>query len=188
MSTNSQTSQLSPVAMVYAHALLELANQHGQAQQIGDEMQELGRILADNPRFKEFFSNPAISSSERARKIDVMFKGQVSDLLFNTIRVANQKGRAGLLGDMAAAFKVLMDAQSGNVDVNVTSAQELDEAQAQSIGQRVSQVLGKNAILHRRVDDSIIGGLIVRVGDKVLDASVKTQLKSLRQRLLASKM
>ena len=182
MSTNSQTSQQSPIAMTYARSLLELANERGQAAEIGQEMRDLAGILASNPQFKEFFSNPSISSAERARKIDAMFKGQVSDLLFNLISVANQKGRSGLLGEIAATFNVLLDEQLGNVDVNLTSAQALDDGQAQSIGQRVGQILGKNAILHRRVDDSIIGGLIVRVGDKVLDASVKTQLKSLRQR------
>ena len=60
------------------------------------------------------------------------------------------------------------------------------EAGEPAIRQRISQVLGKNPILHKRVDESIIGGLVVRVGDKVMDASVKTQLKSMRERLLAS--
>ena len=70
--------------------------------------------------------------------------------------------------------------------MQVTTARQLDGGQEEAIRQRISQVLGKNPILHKHVDESIIGGLVVRVGDKVMDASVKTQLKSMRERLLAS--
>lgn len=185
MDTNEQTLIHSPIALAYARSLLELANERHQANEVGEEMKAIRQIVAENPQLKEFLSNPSIGAVQRLALIDSLFKGQASDLVYNLIRVANEKHRAGLLGDVAALYLKLLDQQLGNVDVQVTSAQELDASQEEAIHRRVGQLLGKNPILHKRVDDAIIGGLIVRVGDKVLDASVKTQLGAMRKRLLA---
>ena len=184
--TNGQLEQASPVAVAYARSLLELANERNVAQEVGGEMKVISQLMSDNPSFKEFLANPSVGQNERSKVIDKIFKGQVSELVYNLIRVADSKGRAGILDEIADAFLKLLDEQLGNVDVQVTTARELDGGQEDAIRQRISQVLGKNPILHKQVDESIIGGLVVRVGDKVMDASVKTQLKSMREKLLAS--
>jgi F-type H+-transporting ATPase subunit delta len=186
MSKNDSSVHNSPAAVAYARSLLELANERGQAKEVGEEMKAVGQILAENPGFKEFLSNPSVGATERSNTFDKLFKGQASELVYSMIRVANEKGRAGILDEIAAEYTKLLDVQLGNVDVDVTSATELEPDQRETINQRVNGMLGKNANLHHHVDASIIGGLVVRIGDKVLDASVKSQLKSLRERMLAS--
>ena len=186
MDTNGQVDQASPVAVAYARSLLELANERNTARDVGEEMKAISQLMKENPQFKEFLANPAVGHNDRQRVIENVFKGQASELVYNLIRVANAKGRAGVLDEIAATYSKLLDEQLGNIDVQVTTARDLDGGQEDAIRQRISQVLGKNPILHKHVDESIIGGVVVRVGDKVMDASVKTQLKSMRERLLAS--
>jgi F-type H+-transporting ATPase subunit delta len=85
---------------------------------------------------------------------------------------------------MIEAFNDLLEEQLGNVEVDVTVAQRLDAGQLEQVRQRVSQALGRAAVVHQYVDESIIGGLVLRVQDKLIDASVRFQLDQMRRRLL----
>jgi F-type H+-transporting ATPase subunit delta len=186
MAKNDRSVQSSPISVIYARSLLELANERNSAQEVGEEMKAIGQLMAENPHFKEMLANPSIGQTQRIDLIDKLFKGRASELVYNLIRIANSKGRAAILGEIASTYLKLLDEQLGNVDVQVTTARELDGGQEEAIRQRIGQVLGKNPILHTHVNDAIIGGVVVRVGDKVMDASVKTQLKSMREKLLTS--
>src|SRR5207237_3625838 len=94
--------------------------------------------------------------------------------------------RLRVLDQVVSAYADLLDEQLGNVEVNVTTAKELDADELEQVRQRVGQAIGKNAVIHQYVDDKIIGGLIIRVGDQIIDASVQEQLRSIRQRLHAA--
>src|SRR5690348_12815140 len=183
MPSNSEHS--SPLAVEYARSLLELANERHQAREIGQELDHLRDVLARDPEFREFLANPGISSVHRGQTIERVFSGRASELLYNFLRVANEKGRLGMLDQIALAYDQLLDEQLGNVEVDVTSAQPLNAEQVAQIGRRISNALGKTAIVHQTVDDSIIGGLVVKVGDRVLDASVRQQLNAMRDQLLS---
>ena len=115
-----------------------------------------------------------------------VLKGQVSPLMWNFLQVLNQKGRLGLLGQIAAAYDELLDEQLGKVEVDVTVAQRLTDEQLEQVRQRVGEALGKDAVVHQYVDESIIGGLILRVQDRLIDASVRQQLKAIRGHILAA--
>jgi F-type H+-transporting ATPase subunit delta len=183
MSANTEHS--SPLSVSYARSLLELANERHQAREIGQELEHLRDVMSRDPDFKEFLANPGISSVQRGEAIERVFSGRASELFYNFLRVANEKGRLGMLDQIASAYDQLLDEQLGNVEVDVTSAQPLNAEQVAQIGRRISDALGKTAIVHQTVDDSIIGGLVVKVGDRVLDASVRQQLNAMRQQLLS---
>ena len=104
MDTNGQLEQASPVAVAYARSLLELANERHVAQDVGGEMKAISQIMSENPSFKEFLANPAVGETERSHVIEKVFKGQASELVYNLIRVANAKGRAGVLDEIAATY------------------------------------------------------------------------------------
>jgi F-type H+-transporting ATPase subunit delta len=177
------TNNHSPLVLSYAQALLELAD--GEAEAVGDEVAELRQIVESNPTFTAFLADPSIGEVERAGVLERAFKGRVSQLLWNFLGVLNVKNRLGHLTQIAGAYKHLLDEKLGNVEVDLMVAQPLSEEQLLDARQKISAALGKNAVVHAHVDDSIIGGVIVRVEDKLLDASVRYQLQAMREQLLA---
>jgi F-type H+-transporting ATPase subunit delta len=173
-------------AVTYAQSILELANEQKQAEPIGQELASLKQIIDENPQVREVFTNPAISADERDQLLQRVFKGKIAPLLFNTLGVLNQHNRLGLITQIAQAYDELLDKQLGKIEVDLTVAQKLDQAQLDQAKKRISQALGRDAIVHQYVDDSIIGGMIVRVGDKLIDASVRYQLQAMKKQLLES--
>lgn len=184
MKTASATN---PTAVAYARSLLELANERNQADEIGQEMAGIREIVEQQPTFAAFLADPGIAGSERTATLEKVFKGRASPLVWNFLGVVNNHGRMRMLGAIAQAFGDLLDEQRGNVEVDVTVAQKLTADQLEQVRQRVSAALGKNAIVHQYVDENIIGGLVLRVEDRLIDASVKYQLEAMRERLLAAR-
>jgi F-type H+-transporting ATPase subunit delta len=144
-------------------------------------------VLAEQPSFAAYLADPGIGGTERTATLEKVFKGRVSPLVSNFLGVVNNHGRMRMLGPIAQAFVDLLDEQRGNVEVDVTVAQRLSADQLEQVRQRVSQALGKNAVVHQYVDEDIIGGLVLRVEDRLIDASVKYQLEAMRERLLAAR-
>jgi F-type H+-transporting ATPase subunit delta len=182
----AKQSNNSPLAITYAKSLLELATERKIAEDIGRELEGLGEILTAEPIFKEYLSDPGVTNSERAGALERIFRGRVSELVFNFLGVMNAHSRLRILGEVVSAYADLLDQQLGNVDVDVTTAQRLEPDELEQVRQRVGSTLGKNAVVHQYVDDSIIGGLVIRVGDQVIDASVQQQLRSIKQQLLSA--
>jgi F-type H+-transporting ATPase subunit delta len=180
------TTHKSAFAVAYASSLLELANEKQQAEPIGQELREIRQIVAENRTFALFLADPGISETERGNVIGRVFGGgRVSPLMQNFLGVLNRKGRLGALVEIADAYDDLLDEQLGKIEVDVTVAQKLTPEQLEEVRRRVSAALKKDAVVHQYVDDSIIGGLVIRVQDKLLDASVRTQLAAMKQRLIA---
>jgi F-type H+-transporting ATPase subunit delta len=100
--------------------------------------------------------------------------------------VLNQKNRLGSLKELADAYDALLRQQQGKIEVDVTVAHKLTSEQLEEVRKQVSAALKKEAIVHQYVDDSIIGGLVLRVQDKLIDASVKSQLAAMKHQLLAA--
>ena len=176
----------SPTALAYAQSVLDLANEQKQAEAIGQELDQLSQIVAENPSFGEVLTNPAISTGERERLLEKIFKGNVTPLVFNTLGVLNQHNRLGLIGQIAQGYSELLDEQLGKVEVDLTVAHALSAEQLEQARQHISHRLGRDAVVHQYVDESVIGGIVVRVGDKLIDASVRYQLQAMKEQMLAA--
>lgn len=181
-----QPTHASPAALAYAQSLLELANEQNQADAIGGELKALRQLVADNPSFREVLSNPSISIEERTGLLDNTFRGKVSSLVFSTLGVLNRKNRLGLLEEVAQGYDDLLGKQLGRVEVDITVARELSADQLEKARAEISKALGKDAIIHQHVDENVIGGAILRVGDRLIDASVRYQLAAMREKMLAA--
>jgi F-type H+-transporting ATPase subunit delta len=177
------TSNFSPTAVSYARALLELVRD--QAPEIGQELEDIRQIVEGNPTFAAFLADPGISHGERAVVLERVFGGKVSPLVWNFLRVLNSHGRLRILPDIAGAYDEMLDERLGKVEVDLTVAKPLGDEQAAAAKQKISAALRKDAVIHTYVDDAIIGGVIVRVQDKLLDASVRYQLQAMKEQLLA---
>ena len=182
----SAASRNAPVVARYARALLQLANERKQAEAVRDELNALTEVFKASPQLTGVLADPAVSEAKRATLLQQAFAGRVSPTLLNFLGVLNAKGRLGLLPDMIEAYDDLLEGQLGNVEVDVTVAQRLDAGQLEQVRQRVSQALGRTAVVHQYVDESIIGGLVLRVQDKLIDASVRFQLEQMKRRLMAA--
>ena len=183
---HSDHQHASPTAVTYAQSVLELANEQKQAEPIGQELAGLKQILDETPQIREVFTNPAISAEEREQLLQRAFKNNISPLLFNTLGVLNQHDRLGLISQIAQAYDDLLELQLGKVEVDLTVAQKLEPQQLEEARTRISAALGRDAVVHQYVDDSIIGGMILRVGDKLIDSSVRYQLAAMKKQLLES--
>ena len=114
-----------------------------------------------------------------------IFQNRISPLLFNFIRVLNHHMRLNKLVEVISAYEELLEEKLGKVEVDLTVAQPLSQEQSATAQQQISKALGKDAVVHTYVDEAIIGGMIVRVGDQLIDASVRQQLRAVRKKLLA---
>lgn len=181
------TKHYSPAAASYAQALLELANESKQAEAVGSELSSLQQLLADNETFRRFLAEPTISSDDREAFLKKVFTGKASPLLLNFLGVLNAKGRLKLLNEIVDAYDALLDEQFGKVEVDVTVAARLSSDDLENVRKKVGTALNKDAVVHQYIDESIIGGLILRVQDRLIDASVKSQLAAMHEQLKASR-
>ena len=178
----------SPLAVTYAQALLELAvdaekSDPASATLVGEELSDLRKLLGLEPMVGALFSDPSISQEDRSQMLDRVFANRVSPLMLKFLQVLNEKGRLNLLPFITGAYLALLEKRQGKVEVDVTVAQKLGPEALDAVRQRISASIKREAIVHQYVDPSIIGGLILRIGDRLIDGSVRSQLDAMRQQL-----
>lgn len=174
------------IARVYAEALAAVATRENALESAGEELDEfVHQVVGKNPQIGAFFSSPALTRKARLPILDAALPANVSPLLANFIRVLNQNNRLDLLPVIAAAYRELLDVRAGRVRVIVHSAVELTDEQQAGLKQSLVESLHKEPVLNLRVEPELLGGLVVQVGDKVYDTSVRTRLEALRNLLTA---
>ena len=181
-----RTDHTSPLAVAYARSLLELADERKQMQQVDEELRGLREIIEQNPTFRSFLRDPSIGEPERMEMLNRVFGGKLSPLLMNFLNVVNAHGRLGKFEEIARAYDELLDERLGKVEVDVTVAHRLGPDELEQVRKSVSAALKKDAVVHQYVDDSIIGGIVLRVQDRLIDASVRAQLEGMRRRMLGA--
>lgn len=181
------TINYNSTAANYAQALIELAQQQNITEQIGAELADLQQIVNSDPLFQTFLANPSISQRERGAVVEKTIRSQVHPLLANFLGVLQLHNRLDIIDQVAAAYAHKLDQLQGKIEVDVTVAQGLSEEQLDQVRERISTALNKTAVVKQTVNPEIIGGLVVRVEDKLIDASVKTQLQSIKQQLLSKR-
>jgi F-type H+-transporting ATPase subunit delta len=180
-----QKMHSSLTAVTYAKSLLELATEQKRAEETGQELLAIRQILENNAEFGAYLRDPGISRQVKVATIGRIFGGRASDLVLKFLGVLGEHDRLRLLIEIENAYADLYEEQVGDVEVDVTSVSALSTEQVENVRQRVSAALGKNAVVHQYVDESILGGLVLRVQDKLIDASVRYQLKAIHDRLLS---
>ncbi len=177
------TEQHSSLALTYARSMLELAEERDEVEPVANDMGAINQVLEENPTFAAFLRDPGIGVEERRSVLDKAFGGG-EKITVRFLNLLNERGRLRQLPAITDAFEYLLDQKLGKIEADVTVAQKLDDAQLEDVRQRVGKALGKEAVVHQYVKPEIIGGMILRVGDTVIDASVRRQLDAMRERLL----
>lgn len=172
------------IARVYAQSALSLAEQQGQSDEILEELAALAELMDRDPAFESFLGSPLVDTEERRAALDRIGRGQINEILLDTLQVMNNKGRSGLVRAFVEAYRQEYEELRGQVRVRVETAVPLTSALREQLRQAVSSYTGKTAKLEESVDPSLIGGLVVQVADRRIDTSVVKEIRGLGQRLL----
>lgn len=174
------------LARVYAQSLFELAQKAGGQPKIEETLAELDEVLElarTDARFGEFLASRILTPKARGASLGKIFGGRVSDLTLNFLRVLNTKDRLQHLPPIIAAFDQMVQEEFGRIEVNVYTATAAQPAELDAIRQRLKSVLGKEPVVHAYTEPSMIGGLKLQIGDRLIDASIASSLRKLRDRL-----
>lgn len=173
-----------PTALRYARALFALAEERGATDAIGDELTALGELIAGHDELRRLIANPLIDAVRQQAVFDaILKKAKASELLVNFVRVVIRNRRLALLPAMITAYAHLQAEARGETAAEVTSAVELSAGQERKIAALLKEALGNEVRLENRVDPAILGGLVLRIGSRMIDASLRSRLQGLKTTL-----
>ena len=172
---------ISGVAGRYAQALFDLAREEGEVERLGEELGALSRAIAESPELSRFLKSPLHDAATQAAALDaILDRLKASPLTRNFVNLVARNRRLAHLAEIIAAFQAMTAAARGEVRVQVTSAAKLTATQQKKIARALKDALGAEVQVENEIDPSIIGGLVVRAGSRMVDTSVKTRLNTLK--------
>lgn len=178
-------SEPDALAKIYARSLFDAAEKNGVgAEAVLGELEDILDIARGNKDFSEMLSSRLIDTKKRDQSLEKIFSGKASPTTLNFLRLLNRKGRLGHLSPITGALDELVQARFGRVEVDVFTASPIGQNEMDSIKKRLKDALGKDAILHPYTDASMLGGIKLRIGDQLIDASVRAELRRMRDDLL----
>ena len=173
------------VSKTYGEALYEVAVEAGKTSELMEEIRCVEEILASNPEFDELMGHPGVPKQEKLQVVESVFKGRISDELTGLLEVVVSKERYRELGAIFTYFVNRVKEEQRIGMAYVTTAVELDAGQRDAVKEKLLETSGYEKMeMHYEVDASIIGGMIIRIGDRVVDSSVRTKLDGLKKQLL----
>ena len=168
------------IAQVYARALFEVAKEQGNLDLVREQLGQFADALNENGDLRVFFFSPYFSTQEKKDGL----KGALVDAdpaIVNFLEALAERHRMPVIFRVRDEYGRLWDSENQMLPVEVTSAVGLDDATVKSIGERIGEQTGQRVELTSKVDPSILGGIVLRVGNSILDASIKHRLDQLRK-------
>jgi len=166
----------------HAQAVFQIALERGELDLWRGDLERISEAMKD-PLVYAFLESPKIHFDEKARILSQRLEG-ISPLAMNLAYLLVARRRLGIAGDIVTEYRRLVDEHRGIAHAEVATAVPVDEELEDKLARRLGDLVGKEIVLISRVDPSLIGGLMARVGDKLIDGSIKTRLLSLRQSLV----
>jgi F-type H+-transporting ATPase subunit delta len=168
----------------YAEALLELARRaNSDLRGWGELLDEVADAMERDRALRVFLESPRVSASEKNRIIGRAFEGQLPKMFVRFLQSLVSHRRQMLVPQIASEYHALVDEVEGRIHANVTVFRDGTDADRKSIAKQLSKAFGKEVVPHFVVNPAILGGLVVRVGDTVLDGSVRRRLATLKSRM-----
>ena len=177
---------MSAVHRTYAEALFEAATERGRLAQVHEELDDFAAAVADVPELRSVLRNPQVDPRAKARVLEELLGG-ADELVRNFLRLTAEKGRVGEIEEMAREFDRLVAREERRLDVELTTAFELSDDEAQRIVAQIEQASGRKVDATRTVDPALIGGLVLQAGSLRVDASVRGRLERLRRELVSTR-
>lgn len=176
----------STIGRNYAEALLALARKNGDPEEWGELLNGIANAMRDDHTLRTFLESPKLSASHKIEILEKALGRNVPRLFLRYIDTVIQKRRQMLIPDIATEYQILLDEAENRLHANVTVARAPSEPEQDALARQLSRLFGKRVVPHISENPAILGGLIVRVGDTVMDGSVRKRLSVLKQRMLAT--
>ena len=171
------------VAKAYAEALMEAAVELGQMDEIRRDLGLIADTLAENPDFNTLFLSPSLGEKQKKSAMEEVFAARVSRDVMNFIKVLIDKGRENELSDIRKRFETMVDEREGLVKGKARTSVKMTEQQLKALEQKLEKLAGMKVSLVNVVDETIIGGVVLEIGDKMIDGSVRKKLAHIREEL-----
>ncbi len=168
----------------FAKALISIAREEGTVQKFRDEITQMNAVFVKTPEILRVLLNPMYSATEKNRLLDVVSTSlPLSKHMERFLAMLVETRNIGLLPDIAYFYQRLEDELSGRLRVTIEAPQEITAAALEEIKRKISEESGKEAILDSRVNPALLGGMVVRVENTLLDGSLKKQLELLKEKI-----
>ncbi|MES3629233.1 MAG: ATP synthase F1 subunit delta [Longimonas sp.] len=170
------------VATRYASALIEEATANDRIDTIDDDMALLQRSIEENNELARFFKSPVLSADQKNRVLGSLFDDRVDELTLRFLKLLARKKRLTLIDEMLSVYRSIRNEQEGIVEAHVRISHEMDDEETRMLTQALETMTDATIRMEVTVDPSLIGGLVVKIGDQVYDGSVHHKLEALRDR------
>jgi len=175
------------VARVYAEALSDLGEDEGNLPRIADDLHALRELFETDANFREFFGSPRLDPPTKKRVLHDLLGERIDRPAMGLLHVLIDKRREMLLDNIADDFDRFRDLREGRQHVYVTAARLLGEDQLGEIRERLGTATGKQILIHQKIDPRVVGGLRIKLGDKVIDGTIRRRLQQLRHALVPTR-
>ncbi len=173
------------IARNYAEALFALGERSGETERFGELIEGVGGAVEADDTIRVVLESPRVTKGAKQELLTRALTAVAPASFIRFLIAVVKRGRQGIMGTIAREYLHLVDVKFGRVHASVTVAREADAALQQEIADRLSAVLGQVVIPHFRHDPDILGGVVVRIGDRVMDGSLRRRLKVLRRSMLS---
>jgi F-type H+-transporting ATPase subunit delta len=168
------------LAQVYGRSLFEIAREHGRLDELREQLAQFADALEAQRELAVFFFSPYFSTQEKQDALAGLLDG-ADEVFTNFLALLIENHRMPVIFRIRHQYERLYDEENRTLPVEITSAIELDQATTESLGRKIGERAGRKVTLAARVDPDILGGIVVRVGNSILDASIRNRLEQLRR-------
>jgi F-type H+-transporting ATPase subunit delta len=174
------------VARVYAETLLRTAEREQAVDEVSEGLGRVARAVEESDPFRRFLAGPQIGGEDKRAVVRSAFEDRVHPMVMRFVELLIERRRESLVGEVHQAWRALLDTRANRRSATVTTAIPADPGILDAIRRALEGATGHEIALEERVDPSLLGGLVVRTGDLVMDASLRSRLDGLRHRLRAA--
>ncbi len=167
----------------YAEALFEVAAEENKLEEFKQEIKAVADVFKDNPKLETIFTHPRVTKDEKKQMIKELFEGRVAQEILNLCYIVIDKGREKYLGDISESYKDLSNDELGIVEADAYTAVPMTQDEIDKLQEKLSSSFKKQVDLKTHIDKDLIGGVLVKVGDKVIDGSIKGKLSEIQKEL-----
>ena len=171
------------IANRYAEALFQLSEEENISKEIYSELHDVVQLIKENKDLDNVFKSPLVAKNEKIDLIEALFNEKINNNLKNFLKILDEKGRISSLQSIELTFKELLNEKHNILEGTVISAVSLTTEKVKELEETLSKKYNKNITLENKVDKSILGGVLVRLGNIQIDGSVKTRLDNIKDQL-----
>ena len=170
------------LAQVYARSLFQVAREQNKLDLLREQLGQLADAISSNRELQTFFFSPYFSTEEKQSALERVLD-DADPVFVNFLELLIENHRMPVIFRIRAQYERMWEEENRTLPVEITSAVELDKATTDSVGQAIGERTGRKVMLATRVDADILGGIVVRVGNSILDASIRNRLEQLRKQV-----